>query len=106
MGNEYLSYNVLVDYLTGNRVQLRIDNGGVERVEVLENKNGELRRLFSKIECYYRENFTPVINNKPEILLKEPLIKGNTWILADKRKRYIKPLRSLNVPNIFPASEK
>ena len=88
-GNEYASYNVLVDYLTGTRVQLRSNNGGTEVVKVLENKNGELRLIVSKVECYYRENFTSIINNKPEILLKEPLIKGTTWTLTGNRKRYI-----------------
>ena len=30
MGNEFASYYVLVDYLVGNRVQLRYNNGGTE----------------------------------------------------------------------------
>ncbi|MCB2293610.1 GerMN domain-containing protein [Clostridium algoriphilum] len=88
-GNEYATYSVFVDYLRGNRQQIRIDNGGSELVKVLENKDGELRLIFSKGEIYYREDFTSQINNKPEILLKEPLTKGNSWTLKDGSKRSI-----------------
>ena len=34
-GNEYATYNIVVEYLTGNRVQLRSNNGGTETVKVL-----------------------------------------------------------------------
>ena len=90
-GNEYASYNILVDYITGNRVQLRSNNGGTETVKVLENKAGELTMLLSRGECYYRENLTqsPNSNSTTEIILKEPLAKGTTWTLADNRKRSI-----------------
>ena len=77
-GNEYATYSVYVDYLRGNREQLRVNNGGTEMVKVLENKDGELRLIYSKGEIYYREDFTSQINNKLEILLKEPLTKGNS----------------------------
>lgn len=33
-GNEYASYNVVVDYINGNRIQLRTNNGGTELVQV------------------------------------------------------------------------
>ena len=88
-GNEYASYNVVVDYLIGNRVQIRTNNGGTETVEVLENKDGKLTRLLSRAECYYRENLTQQPSSNAEILLKEPLIKGTTWTLSGDRKRYI-----------------
>ena len=88
-GNEYASYNVFVDYLTENRVQLRTNNGGTEVVKVLENKDGKLTMLLSRAECYYRENLTQSPSSNEEILLKEPLIKGTTWTLSDNRKRYI-----------------
>lgn len=88
-GNEYASYNVFVDYLTGNRVQLRSNNGGTETVRVIENKDGKLTMLLSRAECYYRENLTQSSSSNEEILLKEPLIKGTTWTISDNRKRYI-----------------
>lgn len=88
-GNEYASYSVWVDYIRDNRIQLRKNNGGTELVNVIENKNGELKIVFSKEEVYYREDFTSKPSNRDEILLKEPLIKGTSWTLSDGRKRYI-----------------
>jgi len=88
-GNEYATYSVSIDYITGNRVQLRSNNGGSETVKVLENKDGELTMLLSRGECYYREDLTKSPSNNAEIILKEPLTKGTTWTLADNRKRYI-----------------
>ena len=89
IGNEYATYSVYVDYIRGNREQIRVNNGGTETVKVLENKDGELRLISSKNELYYREDFTSQINNKPEILLKEPLTKGTSWTLEDGSKRSI-----------------
>lgn len=101
-GEGYASYNVLVDYLTENRVQLRINNGGTEMVKVLENKDDNLTMLLSRDRCYYRENLTQSLNSNPEILLKEPIIKGTTWTLADNRKRRIS---NIDVEVITPLSK-
>lgn len=38
VGNEYATYSVFVDYLRGNRQQIRVNNGGTETVKVLENE--------------------------------------------------------------------
>lgn len=88
-GNEYASYNVFIDYISVNRVQLRSNNGGTETVKVLENKEGELRILVARGECYYRENLTQAPSSHVEVLLKEPLTVGTSWILEDGRKRSI-----------------
>ena len=88
-GNEYAAKDVWVDYLTVSRVQLRSNNGGTEMSEVLENKDGKLTKLLSIPESYYRENLTQKPSSKAEVLLKEPLVKGTSWTLADKTKRYI-----------------
>lgn len=91
-GNEYASYTVIIDYKSGNRVQLRSNNGGTEMVKVLENQDGELRILLSRVESYYRENLTQATNGNLEILLKEPLLVGTSWTLSDSRKRSISKL--------------
>jgi hypothetical protein len=99
-GNEYASYKVWVDYIKEARIQLRKNNGGTEVVSVIENKNGELKIIFSKEEAYYREDFTSKPSNTSEVLLKEPLVKGTTWTLTDGRKRYIS---NVNVNVTTPA---
>ncbi|MGH4052623.1 MAG: GerMN domain-containing protein [Clostridium sp.] len=88
-GNEYAAKDVSVDYLTGNRVQLRSSNGGTVMGEVLENKNGQLSKIFSRPEFYYREDLTGKPSSKAEVMLKEPLVKGTTWTIADNIKRTI-----------------
>ena len=88
-GNEYASYTVFVDYIEGNRVQTRTNNGGTETVKVFENKDGELTSLYSMGETYYRENLLEKSNDIFEVVLKEPLKKGTTWIMRDKINRYI-----------------
>ena len=98
-GNEYASYTVFIDYKSENRVQIRSNNGGTEMVKVLENKDGELRILQSRGECYYRENLTQGPSSNAEILLKEPLTPGTSWTLADSRKRSI---TNLEVPITTP----
>jgi len=99
-GNEYASYNVFTDYITENRVQLRINNGGSETVKVLENKNGQLTMRLSRGEIYYRENLTDSSDENVEILLMEPLVKGTEWTLTDNKKRYIS---NVDVKIITPA---
>ncbi|MCJ7690301.1 MAG: GerMN domain-containing protein [Clostridiaceae bacterium] len=91
-GNEYATYSVYVDYLRGNRQQIRVNNGGTETVQVLENSDGELRRIYSKGENYYREDVTSK-SNETDVLLKEPLEKGNSWTSSDGSKRSVTSLK-------------
>ncbi len=88
-GNEFASFDTYTDYTEGNRIQLRSNNGGSESVRVLELKDGELIKVLSRGECYYRENLMEQPQEESEILLKEPLIQGTEWTLKDNSKRYI-----------------
>ncbi|MGI1660002.1 MAG: GerMN domain-containing protein [Desulfitobacterium sp.] len=90
-GNEYASYTTYVDYFTGDKVQLRTNNGGTEMVRVLVLDAGQIIQQLAQGETYYREDLTksPKLISKGDVLLKEPLTKGTTWTLADKRKRTI-----------------
>lgn len=88
-GNEFAGYTVWIDYIKENKIQQRVNNGGTELSKVIENKDGELKVVFSREETYYREDFTSKAPNKDEILLKEPLVEGTTWNLSDGRKRSI-----------------
>ena len=99
-GNEYATYSVFTDYIAKNRIQLRTNNGGSELVRVLENKDGQLTMLLSRGETYYRENLLNSTEGNTEILLKEPLVIGTEWTLADDSKRYIS---NVDVEIITPA---
>ena len=87
-GNEFATYDVYNEYTSGSIVQQRINNGGTEKIEVLQVKDGKLVKQFSQAETYYRQNFLEM-ENQPEILLMEPLVEGTTWILDDARVRTI-----------------
>ncbi|MCQ6280828.1 GerMN domain-containing protein [Bacillus sp. EB600] len=93
-GNEFASYDVYNDYISGNKVQQRINNGGTARVQVLDLNGGKLSKVYSKGEAYYRENQLNKKDGGQEILLMEPLKKGTTWKLNDGRKRTITNMAS------------
>ena len=88
-GNEFASKTEYVDYIKGDKIQIRSDNGGTVSARVLQNKNGELTLLNSEGEKYYKQDITSQTASKNEILLKEPLAKGTNWTLPDGSKRSI-----------------
>ena len=115
-GNEYASFTTFVDFIdkNENKMQLRTNNGGTEIVQVIEKKDGVLSVVYSKEECYYRDNFIAEDRNskrgnteedeqdkaeeenteedsalQEEILLMEPLEVGTKWNLSDGSERYI-----------------
>jgi hypothetical protein len=88
-GNEYASYNVMIDYVNEGKVQQRIDNGGTVMANIMEIADGKLIRSYSRAEAYYRENLLKSENKEQEILLMEPLKKGTSWELKDSRVRTI-----------------
>lgn len=106
IGNEFASYDVYVDYLGNGIVQLRKETGGSTIVNVLKASGGMLSVLTSKGEIYYREDFMSNPGTDPEILLKEPLVKGTTWTVPATQsvpvgnKRYIS---NVDVEIITPA---
>lgn len=89
MGNEFAGFTVTVDYSSGNKVQQRVDNGGTVLARVYEVTDGELTRIFSMGEVYYRENMLMQRDDAEEIMLMAPLEKGTTWPLDDGRQRTI-----------------
>jgi hypothetical protein len=88
-GNEFASKTEYVDYIKGDKIQIRSDNGGTVSARVLQNKDGELTVLNSESEIYYKQDMTSVAPKKSEVLLKEPLVKGTSWTLEDGTKRSI-----------------
>jgi hypothetical protein len=78
-GNEYASYDVYVDFMKSDRIQIRENNGGTEMVRVLEKKDGMLKEVIFEPETYYKENFLSKEGNTDRILLMEPIATGNTW---------------------------
>lgn len=88
-GSEFAAKDVYTDFINGDKIQLRTVNSGTTTGEIFQIVDGELRRLYSKHEFYYRDNLTNISSNKYEVLIKEPLAKGTTWTLANGERRYI-----------------
>ena len=78
-----------VDYLNNDRLQFRMVTADTSSGYVLENKNGELRMITSREKFFYHDDLTNYQNASPEIILKEPLAKGTSWLLPNGKKRYI-----------------
>lgn len=88
-GNEFASKTEYVDYIKGDKIQIRSDNGGTVSARVLQNINGELIQLNSKGEVYYKQDMTSDEPTQNLVLLKEPLKSGTEWTLPDGSKRAI-----------------
>ncbi|MBW8382444.1 MAG: GerMN domain-containing protein [Youngiibacter sp.] len=102
MGNEYATFTRTVDYIDGNRIQIRDNNGGTEIVKVIEATEDEVRLVYSRAETYFRESFIKKDSGKPEILLKAPIAKGTTWMMPDGSKSTI---TGIDVVVKFPYGE-
>ncbi len=79
-GNEFAGYDVYVDFMQSDRIQLRENNGGTEIVRVLEKKGGMLKEVIFEPEIYYKENFLSKEPNTDRILIMEPIAAGTTWM--------------------------
>lgn len=88
-GNEFAGFEIYVDYISDDRIQHRVSNGGTVMARVYEMKDGILASIFSEGEVYYRENMLQRSDDIEEVLLKEPLEKGTAWKLKDGRQRTI-----------------
>lgn len=93
--SEYAEYVRYVEYSEGNKFQIRTNNSATETVMVLEGTDNELKLVFRRGVCDYRENFLKKPSNASEVLLKAPIKKGNEWTLSDGSKRYISSIDTI-----------
>lgn len=87
-GNEYAGFETYVEYVRNNLMQLRINNGGTNSIVVYSIKDGELKRVYSMGEVYYRYDFTSMSGDE-EVLIKEPIKVGTLWTIKNGDKRSI-----------------
>ncbi len=89
-GNEFASYTTYVDYINGDKIQIRVNNGGSENVNILQNSGGALTEINSwGGDVFYKTDLTGEVATTSTILLKEPLIEGTKWNLSDGSQREI-----------------
>lgn len=92
IGNEYAERRTFIEFVEGNKAQIKIMNPGTVFVKVVEYKDGEMAEIFSEGEFYHIENMLNSSSNTKDILLKEPLEVGNLWSTKDGHKRSITSL--------------
>jgi Sporulation and spore germination len=89
-GNEFASYTSYVDYINGDKIQIRVNNGGAESVNILQNSEGSLTDINSwGGDVFYKTDWTGEEATTSTILLKEPLLEGTKWDLSDGSQREI-----------------
>lgn len=79
IGNEFAEQKTFIEFVEGNRAQMKIINPGTTFVRVLEYKDGSLTEVFAEGEFYHIENMLDATSNSENIILQEPLKVGNTW---------------------------
>lgn len=89
MGNEFASFVENVDFIEGNKMQVRMNNGGTEMVTVIERTEDAIKVVYEEGEVYYRENFLSKATNTSRILLMEPIAVGTTWMNNGNEKNTI-----------------
>lgn len=82
MGSEYATFMSFTEFAQGNKMQLRIDNGGTISSRVYRWENGRLARVLAVGEAYVRENLLSATETEQDVLLQEPLAVGTTWDAA------------------------
>lgn len=80
-GNEFAGFNRKYDYIDGNYVQMRSDNGGTSMANVYRVDETGVYKIFSQGEFYVRENYISRVKDREaeEIILQAPLEVGTTW---------------------------
>lgn len=82
-GNEFASQDVYFEFIDGNKAQVKVINPGTNLVKVLELEDGILSEVFVEGEFYHIENMLNSKTERQEIVLKEPLVVGNSWTTAE-----------------------
>jgi hypothetical protein len=78
-GNEYAPFTRQVTYSQGNRAQMEDDNGGTVMAIVYTVTETEVKRVFRQGEAYEKKSLLAEKENVSEVLIKTPLLKGQTW---------------------------
>ncbi len=93
-GNEYAEQKTYFEFIENNRAQIKVMNPGTNLIRILEYKEGALTEVYLEGEFYHIENMLNTKATKHDILLKEPLEVGNSWITQDGYQREITSMDS------------
>lgn len=89
IGNEFAEKTTFFEFIKGNKAQLKVINPGTNFIKIIEKKDGTLREKYYEGQFYHIEDMIGIEEDINNILLKEPLEVGNSWITLDGYKREI-----------------
>lgn len=80
-GSEYAGFDVVSQYAEEDAWQTVEHTSGTSLVTVYEYSEEEVRRVYSREETYFRENFidSDMRNEEEEILIQAPIEEGHSW---------------------------
>lgn len=78
-----------VEFIKGNRIQIKNYNGGAIVSSVYEVSNDEVKCVYRSAGEDERVDYTDKNNEKPDVLIKGPIVKGTQWTDYNGNKRYI-----------------
>lgn len=107
IGNEYADQKAFIEFVEGNKAQIKIINPGTNLIKIVEYSEGAVVETYSEGEFYHIENMLNTKENKENIILKEPIVVGNSWTTKDGQTKEITSLNAIiDTPyNIFEALE-
>ncbi len=79
IGNEFAEKETFLEYIDGNKAQIKIVSPATTFAKVLIKKDGELKEVYEEGEFYHIENMMNASVNTNRVLLKEPIEVGNSW---------------------------
>lgn len=94
IGNEYAEQRVFVEFIDDNKAQLKIMNPGTNLIKIMEYKEGKLSEIYTEGEFYHIENMLNVKADKENVILKEPIAVGNSWLTKDGNTKEITSLKA------------
>ncbi|NLW23253.1 MAG: GerMN domain-containing protein [Tissierellia bacterium] len=89
VGNEFAEQTTFIEFVDGDRAQIKTFNPGTVIVEVIEYKDGVIKEIFREGEFYHIENMLDSNNESNNIILKEPLEVGTSWTTMNGFKKSI-----------------
>ncbi len=95
IGNEYAEQRVFIEFVDGNRAQIKIINPGTNLIKRIEYSDGAVIETYSEGEFYHIENMLNTKGDKENIILKEPIVVGNSWTTKDGHTKEITSINAI-----------
>lgn len=89
LGNNFFNFKRYIEYSTINKVQMRFDNDISDIINIYEYTDDGVKLSFYKKDIHYNQCFLDIENNTNSYLIKDPIVKYNSWSLPDGGVRCI-----------------